>query len=101
MESPLPRLGVQHHHAHIAACMADNGIGGGSSSEWPGTAPATGKTARPGVASSLVCDEKDYRRLAHLYQFPMPGGDACIYDLRRMAAGALSRVFEDSGSFTG
>ncbi len=97
MESPLPRLGVQHHHAHIAACMADNGIDGEVIGvAWDGTGYGEDGTAWGG--EFLACDEKDYRRLAHLYQFPMPGGDACIYDLRRMAAGALSRVFKDGGA---
>lgn len=96
VECSLPRIGVQHHHAHIAACMADNGIRGEVLGvAWDGTGYGEDGTAWGG--EFLACDEKDYRRLAHLYQYPMPGGDACIYDLRRMAAGALSRVFPDGG----
>jgi hydrogenase maturation protein HypF len=98
MECPLPRIGVQHHHAHIAACMADNGISGEVLGvAWDGTGYGEDGTAWGG--EFLACDEKGYRRLAHLYRYPMPGGDACIYDLRRMAAGALSHVFENGGAF--
>jgi len=38
---------VQHHHAHIVSCMAENGISG-RSSVWPWTAPAMERTGRSG-----------------------------------------------------
>ncbi len=93
-EQPLPRVGVQHHHAHVAACLADNGIRGEVIGVvWDGTGYGNDGTSWGG--EFLVCDERRYRRAAHLFQYPMPGGDACIHHLHRMAAGALTRVYED------
>lgn len=95
-EQPLPRIGVQHHHAHIAACMADNGIRGEVIGvAWDGTGYGEDGTSWGG--EFLVCDESRYRRAAHLYQYPMPGGDVCTRHLHRMAAGALFRLLEDRG----
>jgi len=90
----LPLVGVQHHHAHVASCMADNMI----------TEPVIG-VAFDGTGYGedgtvwggefLLCDGPDYKRVAHLTQYPMPGADACIKRIYRMAAGVLSGVFDD------
>ena len=51
--SGRPVEGVQHHHAHVAATMADNQVPMASGfSVWPSTAPATARTAPYGAGSS-------------------------------------------------
>jgi hydrogenase maturation protein HypF len=90
-EYDLPRVGVQHHHAHIASCMADNDLEGrviGVS--WDGTGYGPDGTVWGG--EFLVCDEKDFERAAHLAVYPMPGGEVCIKELHRMAFGVLWEV---------
>ena len=92
VDHPLPRVAVQHHHAHVVSCMAENGLSGEVIGvAWDGTGYGEDGTSWGG--EFLVCDEKGYRRAAHLFPLPMPGGDACTADLARMAAGALSRLF--------
>lgn len=93
-EFGLPREGVQHHHAHVVSCMADNGLEGrviGVS--WDGTGYGPDGTVWGG--EFLVCDEADYERAAHLFAYPMPGGDACVEDIRRMAFGVLWEALGD------
>lgn len=90
----LPVVGVQHHHAHIASCMADNGAHGSVIGvAWDGTGYGEDGTVWGG--EFLLCDGADYRRLAHLYNYMMPGSDLCIYRIYRMAAGVLNGLFED------
>jgi hydrogenase maturation protein HypF len=93
-EYGLPCVAVQHHHAHIVSCMADNGLDGkviGVS--WDGTGYGPDGTVWGG--EFLVCDEEDFERAAHLTAYPMPGGDACIKELQRMAFGVLWEVCAD------
>jgi hydrogenase maturation protein HypF len=91
-EMDLPPIGVQHHHAHIVSCMADNRVEGevlGVS--WDGTGYGEDGTVWGG--EFLLCDETGFERLAHLYRYPMPGADACIYRLYRMVMGVMSELF--------
>ncbi len=87
-EYGLPRVAVQHHHAHVAACLAENGVGGkviGVS--WDGTGYGPDGTVWGG--EFLVCDEAEYARAGHLFPYPMPGGELCARDLVRMAFGVI------------
>jgi hydrogenase maturation protein HypF len=72
-------LSVQHHHAHIAACMADNGLDG--TQQVIGVAfDGTGYGSDGAIwgGEFLICDYAGFRRAAHLKYVPLPGGDAAI-----------------------
>lgn len=92
-EMDLPIVRVQHHHAHIASCMADNLFQGRAIGvAWDGTGYGEDHTVWGG--EFLLSDGADLQRLAHLFLYPMPGGEAAIEKPYRMAIGILSRVFE-------
>ena len=88
----LPLLPVQHHHAHIAACMAENGIDElviGVAFDGTGF----GDDGRLWGGEFLICDFAGYRRAAHLKYLPLPGGEAAIRRPYRMAASYLLDCF--------
>ncbi len=83
---------VQHHHAHIASCLVENGTRTKASIEQPvigvafdGTGYGTDGTIWGG--EFLVADLAGFRRVARLEQVPMPGGAAAIRKPYRMALG--------------
>ena len=85
---------VQHHHAHIASCLADAGASTGRSSASPSTAPATAPTARSGAASSSSPTSSTSERVGWLAPVPLPGGDAAAHEPWRMAAAYLDALGE-------
>jgi hydrogenase maturation protein HypF len=97
---------VQHHHAHIVSCMADNGL------EAPVIGVAFDGT---GLGSDrhiwggefLVVDYHSFRRVGHLEYLPLPGGDGAIkrpyriavaYILSLLGEGTLNAVIPGNGS---
>lgn len=92
----LPLASVQHHHAHIASCLADNGIDldappvlgialdglgyGGDGTLWGG--------------EFLLADYRGYKRLAALAPVAMPGGTQAIRQPWRMAYAHLRRLHD-------
>ncbi len=81
-------IGVQHHHAHIASCLADNGAEGPVIGvAFDGTGYGTDGTIWGG--EFLIADLAKFLRAGHLAQVPLPGGAAAIRQPWRMAAAYL------------
>ena len=87
---------VQHHHAHIASCMAENGV------ESPvigvaldGTGYGTDGNIWGGEI--LLADYKGFERLAHLEYVPLPGGDTATKKPIRVAAAYLYHLLGEEG----
>jgi len=86
----LPILNVQHHHAHLAACLADN--------DWASPEPVIGATSD---STGLGTDGKiwggewlsgtyaAFERRLHLAYYPLPGGDSAVRQPKRLAVAYL------------
>ncbi|NTW29314.1 MAG: carbamoyltransferase HypF [Coriobacteriia bacterium] len=88
LATDLPKIGVQHHHAHIVSVTAEHGI----SDPVVGFAfDGTGYGADGCIwgGEVLIADWAGYERFAHLTYVPMPGGSAAIRRPARMAIGTL------------
>ncbi len=88
MGRPEPKLAVQHHHAHVASCMAENGL----REKVIGVAfdgAGFGTDGRIWGGEFLVCDYAGFGRCAHLRYVPLPGGDRAAKQGWRMAASHL------------
>ncbi|RJP47145.1 MAG: carbamoyltransferase HypF [Anaerolineaceae bacterium] len=75
----LPTFNIQHHHAHIAACMAEHGLDGSRpviGFAFDGT--GYGDDGAIWGGEILVADYRGYQRAGQLEYFPLPGGDAAI-----------------------
>jgi hydrogenase maturation protein HypF len=88
----IKKIAVQHHHAHAAACMAENKL------DEPVIAltldgTGYGPDHRIWGGEVLVCTRKAFKRKAHLSYVHMPGGDAAVLEPWRMAASVLYQAF--------
>lgn len=91
-QSGVRAVGVQHHHAHIASCMAENHLDGpviGFALD--GTGYGTDGNIWGGEV--LVADYANFERLAHFEYVPLPGGSAAIREPWRMAVSYLAHHF--------
>ncbi len=85
-------VGVQHHHAHIAACMAENKLEGrviGLALDGAGY----GADGHIWGGEALLADYAGFERAAHFAYAPLPGGAAAIREPWRMAVSYLMRAF--------
>jgi len=87
---------VQHHWAHVLACMAENeleppvlGV------SWDGTGYGTDGTIWGG--EFLVPVQNSFQRVAHLRQFRLPGGEMAVKEPRRTAVAVLYEVWGQNG----
>jgi hydrogenase maturation protein HypF len=88
-------VAVQHHHAHIASCLADNGEPGPVIGlAFDGLGLGTDGTIWGGEL--LVADLAGFERVGHLDPVAMPGGDAATRQPWRMAASYLDAVYGDA-----
>ena len=86
-ERGLRIIGVQHHHAHVAACMAEHGVTEAIGLALDGTGYGTDGKIWGGEV--LIARLNGFERFAHLEYVPMPGGDAAVREPWRMALAAL------------
>src|ERR1035441_10275838 len=88
----VDRVGVQHHHAHVASCLADNGEAGPAIGvAFDGLGFGTDGSMWGGEI--LVADLTSFRRAGHLAPVAMPGGAMAIREPWRMAAAHLAAAF--------
>ena len=88
----LPVVAVQHHLAHVAACVAENGIAPPALGvAWDGT--GYGPDGSIWGGEFLRIGRDGWRRIAHLRRFRVPGGEAAMREPRRAAIGILYEAF--------
>jgi hydrogenase maturation protein HypF len=90
--NPAPKTAIQHHHAHIAACMTENGvsdsvIGFG----FDGT--GLGDDGHIWGGEIFTCNLENYDRHFHFSYLPLPGGDKAVMEPWRMAVSALYSAY--------
>jgi hydrogenase maturation protein HypF len=99
----LPLIAVQHHHAHIAGCIAEHGLTGdviGLALDGTGY----GTDGRIWGGEVLIVQPGSFERFAHLDYVPMPGGEAAIKEPWRMAFAHLRAAgidLESAASLSG
>ncbi len=93
-DSGLPYIKVQHHHAHLASCMAENGLDGDVIGViFDGT--GYGPDSMIWGGEFLVGGYDGYQRAGHFRLVQMPGGDAAVREPWRMAMAYLYQALGD------
>jgi hydrogenase maturation protein HypF len=88
----LRHIKIQHHHAHIASCMAENNLDEkviGVSFDGTGY----GDDNCIWGSEFLICDLEEYFRFSHFDYIPMPGGDKVTGEPWRMALAYLYKIY--------
>ena len=90
----VERVGVQHHHAHIAGCMLEHDLTGkviGVSLDGTGY----GTDGNTWGGELLVADRSDFERVGQFEYLPLPGGDRAVDEPWRTAFAALVNAYAD------
>jgi hydrogenase maturation protein HypF len=91
----VERIAVQHHHAHVASCLADNGIDRRVIGvAWDGS--GYGLDGHVWGGEFLAADLAGFERAGHFESVPLPGGDAAVREPWRMAAVFLRAAYGDA-----
>jgi hydrogenase maturation protein HypF len=96
LDTDIPqKIGVQHHHAHIASVLAEHGLRGpviGVAADGTGY----GSDGAVWGCEIMAADLLDFERLAHLSYVPLPGGEQAVRQPWRMAAVYLAQAYGDA-----
>jgi hydrogenase maturation protein HypF len=91
----IRKVEVQHHHAHIVSCMAENKLEGAVIGlSFDGTGYGLDGTIWGGEV--LIAEAEQFERAAHLADVPMPGSSAAIKEPWRMAISYLYDAFGEN-----
>jgi hydrogenase maturation protein HypF len=94
LERPGRHVGVQHHHAHLAAVLAEHGVAEAVGAIYDGTGYGTDGTVWGGELLRGSCSA--YERVGHLWPVRMPGGEAAIREPWRMACAWMAAAGLDT-----
>ena len=87
----IPVIYIQHHHAHIAGCIAEHGLQGPVLGiAWDGAGYGSDGTMWGG--EFLICDPSGVQRIGNLRPFALPGGEMCMREPRRVALSFLHEM---------
>ncbi len=96
-ERGLPLVRVQHHHAHVAACIAELDLRKPALGlAWDGSGYGPDSTVWGGEA--LLVDGPRFSRVGHLRTFPLPGGERAVKEPRRSALGLCWEMLRDDSA---
>jgi hydrogenase maturation protein HypF len=94
LELDVPTVGVQHHHAHVASCLAEHGeTGPVVGIAYDGLGWGTDATAWGGEV--LVCDLDGFERVGHVRPVALPGGAAAVREPWRMAVSWAAAILDE------
>jgi hydrogenase maturation protein HypF len=91
-ESSLLPVAVQHHHAHIASCMAENGLEGpviGVAADGAGL----GSDGKVWGCEFMIADYDSYQRMGHLMEVRLAGGDRAALEPYRTSLSWLYAIY--------
>jgi hydrogenase maturation protein HypF len=96
----VPLIRVPHHHAHVAACMAEHGVTGEVLGiAWDGSGYGTDGSLWGG--EFLLATYRESERVAHLHPFRLPGGEQAAREPRRAALAVRWETFGAQGCRAG
>lgn len=95
LDYDLPKIAVQHHHAHLVSCMFENNLERQVIGVcFDGTGYGTDGKIWGG--EFMVCDKKEFTRVGHLDYIKMPGGEKAIKEPWRMGVSYLYKALGTS-----
>jgi len=92
----LISIPIQHHHAHVASVMLDNGLGNEKVIGIAFDGTGFGSDGNLWGGEFLIADYCEFARIAHLQYIPLPGGEGAIKEPWRVGAACLHAAFGES-----